>query len=114
MAEADGICKRLDADLLSTVLSVVHKTGARQPASETQAEETAGEKQLEQMTPPTALAPTWRQILSYRSTLTNEVLQARLHTKGSAGASASHPAGIRMLLRTTATQAGFKECATLG
>jgi hypothetical protein len=121
IAEAEPICKRLDAELSATEnvkqsadpklrMSEIARIDPGHAALEQKAAD-----ELDRLKPPRSLAHDWAQIVSYRHRLASELAslaRAAAHKDMNAvNGLAKSKEATHALLRKLATRDGFKECA---
>jgi len=115
IAEADPICRRLDSELAaaepkSLALAEVARLAPRRAALEL-----AAVTGLGRLAVPAAIARDWRQIVAYRRTLADELLELGQKAKANDAAAidglAASKKRVHERLLATASRDGFKYCS---
>lgn len=118
IARADAICRGLDTKLATVNPASLSMHEIARFAPPRAVLERTAVAELSKLMPPASITRDWRQVIAYRSTLTNELF------KLGSDAKANDAAGIRALavskklvhqkLLTVATRDGFKYCSRVG
>lgn len=115
IAKADPICRRLDSELAATEPKSLALAEVARQAPRRAALEQASVADLDKLVPPAAIARDWRQIIAYRRTLADELLELGRLAKAKDTAAIHRLAAakerVHERLLATASRDGFKYCS---
>jgi hypothetical protein len=115
VGNADAICKRVDAVLVTSGRGSHDLPAIARSASRNAALERAALAELDKLKPPASLARDWGQIIAYRRTLARELIElgrdAKANDRRGVQALAVTKKRIHDKLFALATRDGFKYCS---
>jgi hypothetical protein len=115
IARADAICKRRNTAIDAVKLQSAKAAGVVRFASQSAALEQAAFLELGRLSPPTAMAANWQQILAYDRTLLEAVLdlgEYGKHRDARAISALAHSTeAVKRRLLAAASRDGFKYCS---
>jgi len=118
IAKADAICKRLNNKLAATASTGSEARQLARSAPRHAAQERRAVAELRTLTPPASLAADWTQMIAYRQTLLEELVELARYAKAnnaraiqSLGASKKR---VHQKLKELARRDGFKDCSIIG
>lgn len=117
IVKADAICRRLNNELTAAPPRGVEASQIARSAPHNAALEQRAIVELTRITPPTALAGDWRQMIAYRQTLADDLLKLARYAKANDAVSmqalAVSKKRAHQKLSELATRDGFNDCAHL-
>jgi hypothetical protein len=118
VAQADGICARINAEILSFKVKSASRAEVIRVVPPTLAVERKGIAELEKLAAPTSISAVWGRMLGNRRTLAAELAQLLAIAKKNDGRSIKVLAAAKRhahaALTKEAKQAGFKDCGKIG
>lgn len=117
-AQADAICKRLNAELVAAKDRVTSQQEMVRITSQRAAVEQNALNELSKLTPPTAIAADWQQMISDRRTLIEDLNKISVAAEGkdvaAEGSVIRSSLGLEQQLLVAAERGGFKGCGKVG